>query len=176
MNAVVIAPPVDVPVTDPMAELAEWEVLKQRVAQEATPLVELERAKRKRLFAHFFPTPKEGTNKYPLSNGWELSGTYPIDRSVDIGALQGLQGATVGASMGLLQLLKYNVPQGTPPETPIVQFMRIQLDQLVKWEPALQVKPYRVLTEEQRTVFDQCLMVKPGSLSMSIVLPKKRGA
>ena len=38
------------------------------------------------------------------------------------------------------------------------------------------IKEYRELTAEQTQLFDQCLIVKPGSPALEIVLPKKRAA
>jgi hypothetical protein len=35
------------------------------------------------------------------------------------------------------------------------------------------LKEYRTLPEEQHQLFDQCLIVKPGSPALEIVLPAK---
>ena len=47
----------------------------------------------------------------------------------------------------------------------------ISPEQLVKWKPELVLKAYRNLTNEQKEVFNECLVIKDGSPSLEIVLP-----
>lgn len=155
---------------EPVTALGMWFTLRARIASECKPLVEQESEWRKRLFAYFFPAPKEGTNSYTLPDGHVLKGTYPVDRKVDAQTVLALRGLRVGdleaalaASLGLAQV---------PPETVVAEAMRLNVDSLLSWEPKLQTKPYRELTAEQRAIFDRCLTIKPGSLSMEVAAPK----
>jgi hypothetical protein len=49
----------------------------------------------------------------------------------------------------------------------------LHIDKLVKWKPEVAITEYRKLTEEERNRFDQCLVIKPGSPSLEIVIPKR---
>lgn len=102
---------------------------------------------RMKIFKHYFPAPAEGTNTAPLADGYVIKATYPITRDVDPGALQALKDT-------LLE-------QG------------VRADELVQYKPSLVVKEYRTLTAEQQHLFDQCLIIKPGSPGLEIVLPAK---
>lgn len=104
---------------------------------------------RKKIFDYYFPAPKEGTNTYPLPDGYALKGGYVINRTVDVALLTNFNEKLKDAG--------------------------VSVDKLVKYEPKLAVSEYRTLTEEQRQLFDQVLIIKPGSPSLEIVLPKKRG-
>lgn len=106
---------------------------------------EEERSLRRTIFAVKFPEPKEGTNKSSLGNGWELKATYPIDRKVDMPMLQAIQD----------QFFDMKIPPD-----------------IIKMDPKLNIKPYRLLTAEQLKFFDQALIIKPGSISLEILPPK----
>lgn len=108
---------------------------------------EEERSLRRTIFAVKFPDPKEGTNKTALGNGWELKATYPIDRKVDMPMLEAIQD----------QFFDMKIPPD-----------------IIKMEPKLNIKPYRMLTAEQSKFFDQALIIKPGSVSLEIVPPKEK--
>lgn len=106
-----------------------------------------EMALRRRIFATYFPNPVEGTNNVPLAQDWILKATYPITRDIDIGALQALSPKLVEAA--------------------------ISVDKLIQYKPSLIIKEYRTLTAEQNHLFDQCLVIKPGSPALEIILPAK---
>lgn len=106
-----------------------------------------EMALRKRIFATYFPAPMEGTNTVPLQGGWVLKGGYPITREIDPGAL--------GANKERFEEAK------------------ISVDSLVKYKPSLSVTEFKKLTAEEMSLFSACLIVKPGSPSLEIVLPAK---
>lgn len=127
-------------------DLQTWYVMQEQLRK----LKDQETALRKRIFKTYFPTPVEGTNKFDLPYQYVLKGTYPIDRKVDA------------------PVLKANAEVFTE--------KLIRVDLLVEWEPKLSVSQYRKLTEEQTAVFDRCLIVKPGSPSLEIVLPAKAKA
>lgn len=129
-----------------LADLTVWYEMQEQL----TKLRASEMLLRKKLFAAFFPTPKEGTNSFALDQGWVLKGTYKIDRKIDIALL-----------MNFSTSLREN---------------GINPDALVKYEPSLVTKAYRELTAEQEKLFDQVLVVKPGAPSLEIVLPAKAKA
>jgi hypothetical protein len=115
---------------------------------------------RKKLFKFHFPAPDEGTNSLPLNplleaagipaDGRVLKGGHVINREVDEASLKVLG--------------------------PTFQEQGIAVADLIKWKPALSVSAYRELTAEQRTLFDQCLIIKDGSPTLEVVLPKAKAA
>jgi hypothetical protein len=104
---------------------------------------------RMRIFRHYFKTPKEGTNTFVLPDQYQLKAVYPYDRKVLIEQLQAAVQQKVFEGVG------------------------IKIDDLIKWEPSLVIKPYRELTAEQLQLMDQFLEIKPGAPSMKIEPPKK---
>jgi hypothetical protein len=102
---------------------------------------------RTKIFKAFFPTPKEGTNTAPLAEGWVIKGTFSIIREIDVGALDALG--------------------------EVFEKAHISKDKLVKYTPSLKKAEYNTLTEEQKKLFDNALIIKPGSPSLEIVLPAK---
>lgn len=113
---------------------------------------------RKRIFGHYFPDPKEGTNTFVLPDDYQLKGKHTIQRDVDQGA--------------------YLAMNAKDPQSEKSQFemQGINGDALVEWKPSLKLSLYRELTAEQQQFFDRCLLVKPGSPALEITPPaKKRG-
>lgn len=160
------------PVLDPKAELAAWYVLKARIAAECAPLVEQERAMRKRLFDHFFPSPAEGTNNHTLPDGFIVKGGYPIERKVDSPTVHMLRSMPVS---GLEPAFRAQLNMAdTPDDMLLLEALSLQVDKLLTWEPKLVVKEYRKLTAEQALVFDRCLQSKPGSISLEVAAPATR--
>lgn len=139
----------DNPVT--IQDLMLWYKLKDELAK----LKASESLMRSKLFKGYFPTPKEGTNTLDLdplliaaglpSGGHVLKATYPIERKIDDAAVTTL--------------------------APVLAANLISVDKLIRRKPELDVKEYRTLTAEQTQLFDQCLIVKPGSAQLEIVLP-----
>ena len=132
------------------ADLAEW----YRLQTELAKLKSAEALLRGKIFKHYFPAPKEGTNKVPLNDGTgaELKGQHVINRSVDIGSLDALKAGIAAEGS--------NLP-------------KLNLDDLIKWKPEVVISKYRELTEEERLTFDQCLIIKPGSPQLEIAIPKR---
>ena len=124
-------------------DLAEW----YRLQEELKKVKASEMLLRQKIFAAYFPSPAEGTNSAPLADGWVLKGKHTINREIDPGALGALKDKLLEAG--------------------------IKADALVQYKPLLVLKEYRTLTEEQHQLFDQCLIVKPGSPALEIVLPAK---
>jgi len=100
---------------------------------------------RKQLFTHYFPKPKEGTNTFDLPDGFKLKGTYSLERNVDEAVWQANRGRFAEAAI---------------PED------------VLRWKPELAKAKYNELTTEQQQLFDQCLLIRPGSPAMEIVKPK----
>ena len=100
---------------------------------------------RKKIFGAYFPEPKEGTNTYILPDGFALKGTHVISREVDIGALEGAKPEFVKANL--------------------------KVDTLVQYKPSVVISEYRTLTEEERNLFDMCLVIKPGAPGLKIEKP-----
>ncbi len=140
-------------------ELAQWYKLRETLAQ----VKQAEALLRGRIYRHYFKDPKEGTNNYPIEDGTGavLKASRVIDRKVDpatLDALRKTQEEQWGAS---------RVP-GTVPSVP-----QLKLDELIKWKPELAITEYRKLTDNERTYFEQCLIIKDGSPSLEIVIPKR---
>ena len=130
-----------------MKLLEEWRLAKAE-ADAVKPIIAKEQELRKQVFAAFYPTPKEGTNTLDLAEGWKLKGVYKLDRKIDEAAL--------------------------PAVTEQLREMGVNADTLVKWTPSLKTAVYKELTAEQRAVFDQALIIKPGLPTIELVAPKTK--
>lgn len=125
------------------ADLAAW----YEMAQQLKTLRAKEMTLRKKIFGNAFPDPKEGTNSYKLADGYMLKAQHKLDRSIDPGAFDAMKD--------------------------VLRKHEINPDSLVRYKPELVLREYRALGEKDRQLFDQCLIVKPGSPSLEIVMPKK---
>lgn len=130
--------------------LAEWYALKQQLDEIKNKEVVL----RQFIFAGLFPAPTEGTNSHPVNDGTGavVKGTNTINRTVQEELLTELQKS--------LAMPDNNLP-------------KLDLAKLVKWKPEISIKEYRTLTEEERNLFDQVLVIKPGMPGLDIVIPKR---
>lgn len=126
------------------ADLAKWYELSEQLKKLRAQEITL----RKKIFGSAFPSPVEGTNSFELGDGYVLKGKHTLNRDVDPGAFDALK-------------------------EPLRE-RGINPDGLVQYKPSLVLREYRKLTAEEQQFFDQCLIVKPGSPSLEIVLPKKR--
>lgn len=125
-------------------DLWEW----FRLQEQLKKVKAAEMLLRAKIFKHFFPMPTEGTNSHPLQEGYVLKGKHTINREVDPGAVTVMRPRFAAAG--------------------------INSDTLIKWDPSLRLAEYRTLTQEQMHLFDQALIVKPGSPALEIVLPKRK--
>lgn len=132
-------------------DLNEWYTIHEELAK----LKAKESLLRAKIFKGMFQHPEEGTNSVPLSDGWVLKGKYVINRTIDQAALTSLSAVDASTNMSALAAAGVSV------------------DSLVRWKPELVLSAYRGLAEQQRMIFDQCLIIKEGSPSLEIVLPKK---
>lgn len=122
-------------------DLEEW----YKATEELTRAKAKEILLRMRIFKHYFPSPSEGTNTFALPDGYELKGVHKINRSVEEPALLVLAPKFVEA--------------------------KIPVDDLIERKPELKIRQYRTLTDEQRNLFDQALIIKDGTPDLKIVLP-----
>ncbi len=131
-------------------DLQQWYKLQQKLGK----LKSEEAMLRARIFSDLFPDPVEGTNNYDINDGTGavLKATHVINRNIDMGSLEALDKAI---------------------RTPDANLPKLPLRKLVEWKPSLVLKEYRSLTEEERHVFDQCLIIKEGSPQMKIEIPKR---
>ena len=132
------------PVEVTMQDLFDWYEVQRQLAT----LKDREMSLRKKIFKGKFPTPKEGTNQVDLDAGYVLKGVYVINRGVDEAALTTL--------------------------TPVFAEAGIKVPDLISRKPELVIKPYRALTDDQRKMFDQCLVIKEGTPSLEITMPKRK--
>lgn len=138
-------------VTVSAEDLATWFKKKAQLAK----LKGEEAMLRSRIFKFYFPNPTEGSkdNKVPLNDGTGaiIQADYVINRTVDEQQLDGLKEAMFAESSNLPQL---------------------DLTKLIKWKPELSITEYRKLSQDERLIFDRCLVIKPGSPQMEIKVPK----
>ena len=111
---------------------------------------------RSRIFKQFFPNPTEGSkdNKYPLNDGTGaiLQADHKINRTVLEPELDALKSAIKEEGS--------NLP-------------KLPFNKLIKYKPELVKAEYNKLTEEERKVMDQALLIKPGTPQMEIKSPKR---
>jgi hypothetical protein len=145
-------------------DLADWYLAKEEFSRAQSK----ERLLRAKIFKHYFPKPEEGTNNVRLPDGAKLTGKYPITRKVDAALLDAVKRLTVGDAKDQLTALGVAIPTQVDPATPLSTFLNMQVDKLIKYDPDLVIKEYRTLTAEQMYFFDQCMEIKPGSVSLEI--------
>lgn len=152
-------------------DMVEW----FETAKQLADLKSKEMLLRLKIFKHYFPTPVEGTNSVSLPDGYIVKGVFKIQRDIDPAALEALQKLTVGDAYEMLKSYGM-VVEGVDPALPLLAFMKLSPDKLVKYDPALAIKEYRALTEEQRRIFEQCMVIKAGSPSLAIAPPTAKSA
>lgn len=130
-------------VTATQEDLNVWFTMTQQL--DKLKLAEMEL--RKRIFATYFKSPIEGTNKVPLTEGWVLKCDHKINRTVDIASLT--NAVAMFAESG------------------------IDTASLIKYKPELILPEYRKLDDDTRKVFDQVLVIKEGSPQLDIIKPKR---
>jgi hypothetical protein len=124
-------------------DLNDWYDLQSKLAIIKDQEMEL----RKKIFSAYFPSPTEGVNTAPLSEGWVIKGTHKITRSIDEAMLLAKQD----------ELLKEG----------------IAINDLIRRKPELNLKAYKALPDRASLLFSQVLDIKPGSPSLEIVKPKR---
>lgn len=132
---------------DPYLRMLDaWE----QVAQLQSQIKEAELSMRLRLFQGAFANPKEGTNTHMLPDGRAIKGQYKVNRYIDEAALP----ATLAA-------LRERGVANT--------------DALVRYKPELAKREWNSLSEEAKLMFSPAVVSTPGTPSLEVVIPKKRG-
>jgi len=136
---------------DRLAKLKEWYDLREQVKEIAKPLVEKEMELRKGVVTLFFPSSKEGTNTFPLHDGWQLKYQKKLDYSVQIDALAELKD----------EIYALNVP----------------LDEVIKYTPKLSIAAYKTLRQinpQGCAMVDRVLLIKESSPTLELTQKKKK--
>lgn len=119
----------------------------QTAANELKRAKGAEAAARRKVLSTFCPDPKEGANWVPLTDGWRLNVKQSYTYKVDEAALDSMRQA---------------LPAGS-------------VDELVRFKPELNKRAYsNMLTDDQRRIFDEALIIKPASASVELVAPKEK--
>lgn len=130
------------------ADLERW----YKMQEELSELKTAESLLRKRIFAHYFPNPKEGTNDFALGDGYVVKGGRVVNRKVLESEVEAYKER---AKQEGSNLPKFNFAK------------------LIKYKPELVKSEYNKLTDEQRHAFDQVLEIKDGSPTLDVVKPKR---
>lgn len=132
---------------DPYIRMLDtWE----KVALLQAQIKEAEMEMRLRLFQGAFANPKEGTNTHVLPDGRAIKGQFKVNRYIDEAALP-----------STLQALREHGVANT--------------DALVRYKPELAKSEWNSLSDEARLMFSPAIVATPGTPSLEIVIPKKRG-
>lgn len=135
----------EIPVNDvTMADMFAW----YEANEELKKIKAKELLLRNKIFKGKFHSPREGVNQLELADGYVLKGTHVINRSIDAGALDAYRE----------KFPEFGIQEGL----------------LIVRKPELKIAEYRKLTDEQRNLFDNVLVVKEGTPSLEIVLPKRK--
>jgi hypothetical protein len=101
---------------------------------------------RKKVANHFVPNPEEGTNTVDLGKGWKVKVKHKLSRTADEAMF-----ATVFEELG----------------------DDYAKEDLFKFKPTLIQSKYNKLSDANKVIFDQCIVMKPGSPTIEIVPPKE---
>lgn len=118
--------------------IKEWNQLRVRLEADAAREKEL----REIIANKFCPSREEGANKLLTTDGFEVTVTQHINRTLDVAALDSV----------MEQVPKHYRQPGV----------------LIDWKPALVLKAYRELPPEVMRVFAQVVTEKPGLPSLEI--------
>ena len=132
-----------------LEHLKEWYELKQQLDE----LKNKEVVIRQFICNGLFKDPVEGVNKHDIADGTGAVAkmTHVINRAVQEEPLEELRKSLETDN---------NLP-------------KLDLDKLIRWKPEVAIKEYRLLTDEERHLFDQALVIKPGMPGLEIMIPKK---
>lgn len=134
------------------ADLAEW----YTTCEELAKLKAKEALLRPRIYKHFFTNPVEGTNTYELPDKYLLKAIRKIDRKVDEASMHAFRAPIEGKNTSKFDEANVNA------------------DELFKPKYELVISAYRKLTDEQRKIVDQVLIIKDGMPQLDITPPSTR--
>jgi hypothetical protein len=135
-------------------DLALWYQMHQQLAK----LKAAEMLLRQRIFKSYFPEPKEGTNTLILPDTFQLKAVHVINRKIVEESMQAL-------------CHRPQLEEGVYGPSKLEE-AGVRPDMIIKWKPELALAVYRELTETQRHVVDQMLMIDNGSPQLKIEPPK----
>lgn len=96
----------------------------------------------------YFTDPTEGTNTYVVADNriekTELKCKHVINRKVD---------------QSMLQIVADNLQEHAP---------SVCMQDLLVYKPDLDLKAYRNLSENERAIFDECLIIKEGTPGLEL--------
>jgi len=111
--------------------------------QQLATLKTREVLRRKEVADLYFTEPKEGVNRVDIGGGFDLKMEHKFNRSVDEQVLDSL--------------------------TSKLRKSKVEVDELFTYKPTLSISAYRKLTDEQRQLVDECLVIDVGTPALSIV-------
>lgn len=98
---------------------------------------------RKSIANELFPNPDEGTNTHELGKGYKVKLVHKLNRTIDEATLASVLARVPGA------------------------------EACIKNKPELVIKQFRNLTDDDRLIFEECLITKPGTPALELVIPKE---
>ncbi len=101
---------------------------------------------RKSISKELFPAPTEGVNTHELGKGYKIKMTHKLNRTIDEASLS-------------------SVLERLP-----------NAEECVKYKPELAIKKFKALSDEDRLIFEECLVTKPGAPALELVIPKTEAA
>ncbi len=129
---------------DILESIAQWYELRQQI-EAIAPIVEEERTLRKAIDAALQPTPREGTSRFGMPNGYTLAITTQFKRKLDDAVFPAIFERIPGELA----------------------------TQLIRWKPELKTAFYRTLDDDKRVIFDECVSTEPQSPQFAILPPKE---
>lgn len=147
-------------------EIAEW------LADKATLDLakEQERLKREKVSATLFATPKRGTNRYPLNNGYALKLVHGLTYTLGNKDLADDDGEAIPIAKQVEALEEKIAAIGNTGN--------LLVKRLIKWTPSLIDSAYRELDKDSedemqaKAIIDEILTVKPAAPQLTFEEPK----
>lgn len=115
------------------------------VNEQLKDLKKQERELRDAIIRHYFAGAEVGSHNIGMPQGWKLTGTIKLSRTVDAAALDALS-------------------DSLSPEVYTSVF---------DFKPFLVAKAYSRLSDDQRHLVDQCLIIKEAAPTLKLTPPKK---
>jgi hypothetical protein len=110
----------------------------------------IEMLQRNALFAELFPDPKVGTQHHSLGAGYKITAVYKNEDKLDEASLQLV----------------------IPEIEKLGESAKAELDEALKYKPSLVAKGYKDMSDEVRTLFEECVVTTPRLNSLVLVAPK----
>lgn len=152
------------------AEVQDWTEAKEAL----TEAKEKEMSARLTLTSSCFPTPKKGTQRYPLEGGYNVKLAFGWNYSLGVKGKISDQGTEVSVYDQVVALERDIAALG--PEGSLL------VERLIKWKPELSVTEYEALSRDTaseaevraKALIDELLTVTPKSPTLEIEAPKPK--